>query len=203
MARVREKSRFRVSLPNKKSQFETKYRIAWRIGVVIVYLHLRSFMFYRVFLAPRLLSAAPDNTKREGEVRNEKPGTGLEDCRVLIVEDDFLLAMSLGKLLEREGCRIIGPTASVDHALAALQTERPDAAVIDINVNGETTATVAQQLAGNNVPYVIVTGYGPSELEAEVWRQAPLLQKPVRTAELVRVVSELLHPTPAERRASG
>jgi response regulator RpfG family c-di-GMP phosphodiesterase len=84
-----------------------------------------------------------------------------------------------------------------------LQTERPDAAVIDINVNGENTAAVAQHLAANNVPYVVVTGYGPSELEAEVWRQAPLLQKPVRTAELVRVVSELLHPTPAERRASG
>jgi len=109
---------------------------------------------------------------------------------VLIVEDDFLLASYSAKVLENEGARIVGPAASVEKALALLGSETPDAALLDVNLNGETTLAVADALRVRGVPFVVVTGYGEDDLQSDALRDAPRLEKPIQAKSLFRAVAE-------------
>jgi DNA-binding response OmpR family regulator len=109
---------------------------------------------------------------------------------VLIVEDDFLLASYSAKVLENEGARIVGPAASVEKALALLGSETPDAAILDVNLNGETTLAVADALRVRGVPFIVVTGYGEDDLQSDVLRDAQRLEKPVQAKILLQALAE-------------
>jgi DNA-binding response OmpR family regulator len=109
---------------------------------------------------------------------------------VLIVEDDFLLASYSAKVLENEGARIVGPAASVEKALALLGSETPDAAILDVNLNGETTLAVADALRVRGVPFIVVTGYGEDDLRSDVLRDAQRLEKPVQAKILLQALAE-------------
>lgn len=88
-------------------------------------------------------------------------------------------------------------------ALAALKAEAaPDVAILDVNLNGEATPAVAEALAARNVPFVVVTGYGQDDLEAEILRQAAHLEKPIRTDELMQVITALVSPAQAQAQPS-
>lgn len=114
--------------------------------------------------------------------------------RVLVVEDEALVAMELGDILERQGCWVVGPAASVAQALALLEGRRPDAALLDLNLNGEPGLPVAVALNDRGVPFVVVSGYAEDQVSAPALRRAPRLTKPVRHGELVRVLTQLLTP---------
>jgi len=120
--------------------------------------------------------------------KNEENGP-LWGCRVLIVEDDFLLASYSAKILEKEGARIVGPAATVENALALLRCETPDAAMLDVNLNGETTRAVADALNVRGVPFVVVTGYGADDLQSDILQKAPRLEKPVQAKSLIRAIA--------------
>jgi ActR/RegA family two-component response regulator len=79
--------------------------------------------------------------------------------RVLVVEDDYLVAMDLVRALERAGAQVIGPAPGVDSALSALADTVPDAAILDINLGGEMAFPVADALLERGVPFVFATGY--------------------------------------------
>lgn len=137
-------------------------------------------------------------------VNTTKRDTGLSGFRVLIVEDDFLLASYIAKLLENEGCRIVGLARSVDKALALVDNSMPEAAILDANLAGASTAPVAEALRARGVPFLLVTGYGENDLGAEVLRQAPRLEKPVQAEAMIRTLSALTRwaprpPQPAPR----
>lgn len=78
--------------------------------------------------------------------------------RVLVVEDDYLVAMDLVRALERAGAQVIGPAPAVDAALSALDAS-PDGAILDINLGGEMAFPVADALLERGVPFVFATGY--------------------------------------------
>ena len=118
----------------------------------------------------------------------------LEGRRVLVVEDEALLAMELTDILEREGCRVIGPAASVARALVLLDERRLDAALLDLNLNGESGLLVAVALSDRGVPFMVVSGYCEGQSSAPELHGAPRLKKPARHGELVRVLAELLTP---------
>jgi DNA-binding NarL/FixJ family response regulator len=80
--------------------------------------------------------------------------------RVLIVEDEFLVAMDLEDRLKRQGCGVIGPAPRETKALALLEQVRPDAVVLDLNLDGKLPIDLANTLVARQIPFVIVSGYG-------------------------------------------
>lgn len=114
----------------------------------------------------------------------------LQGRRILIVEDEALVAMLLEDALVDAGCSVIGPAANVDQALALLGTDRPDAAVIDLNLGGETSAPVADALAEIGVPFLVATGYGAEGLP-KGHEHVPVLTKPYDPGELTTVLATL------------
>ena len=101
--------------------------------------------------------------------------------RVLIVEDESLVAMLLETILEDMGCLAVGPAATVDEGLRMAADETVDAALLDVNVAGRQVFPVAQALKDRGVPFIFSTGYGEGGLPDE-WRGQPTLQKPFTEA---------------------
>ena len=100
--------------------------------------------------------------------------------RVLIVEDESLVAMLLETILEDMGCVPVGPAATVDEGLR-MASEPVDAALLDVNVAGRQVFPIAQALKDRGVPFVFSTGYGEGGLPDE-WRGHSTLQKPFTEA---------------------
>jgi CheY-like chemotaxis protein len=88
----------------------------------------------------------------------------LSGRRVLVVEDETMVAWLLEDMLADLGCAVVGPAAHVNQALAMLDAEALDAAVLDINLNGQKSYPVADALAARGVPFVFSTGYNKDSL---------------------------------------
>jgi DNA-binding response OmpR family regulator len=84
--------------------------------------------------------------------------------RVLVVEDEMLVALMVEDMLADAGCIVIGPFARVSDALAAIKGEALDFALLDVNVAGEKVFSVARALEKRGVPFLFVTGYGQAAL---------------------------------------
>ncbi|MDQ3125611.1 MAG: response regulator [Pseudomonadota bacterium] len=98
--------------------------------------------------------------------------------RVLLVEDEALVAMLLETILEDMGCVPVGPAGTVEEGLAMVADPAPlDAALLDVNVAGRQVFPIAEALKARGVPFVFSTGYGESGLPDE-WRGHPTVQKP-------------------------
>jgi CheY-like chemotaxis protein len=110
--------------------------------------------------------------------------------RILVVEDEALVAADLAATLEARGWRVVGPFARLRDALAWLAADRPDAALLDVNVAGEMVVPVADRLAALGVPYAFVTGYSDPPWERH--GHAPVLHKPSARARVQEAVDRLL-----------
>lgn len=112
---------------------------------------------------------------------------------VLVVEDEVIIALDLAATLEQGGYRVLGPASTVAAALRLLGQHQPDAAVLDVNLRGETVTPVARLLGRMGVPYVIASAYGHALLpDDEALRGAPSLGKPTAPATLLASLGELL-----------
>jgi CheY-like chemotaxis protein len=111
--------------------------------------------------------------------------------RVLVVEDEGLVAMLLEDMLDELGHRVVGPAATLERALELARQEAVDIAVLDLNLNGEDASPVAEVLAGRNIPFACATGYG--ELP-EPLRGKPILPKPYDLEALKSVIARLVDP---------
>ncbi|HEY1943656.1 MAG TPA: response regulator [Roseiarcus sp.] len=90
---------------------------------------------------------------------------GLRNRRILVVEDEFIIAADLQHRLERVGAVVIGPASSVERALALIASEPDlDAAVLDMNLGGKMAYPVADALADRRLPFVFASGYGEAML---------------------------------------
>jgi CheY-like chemotaxis protein len=104
--------------------------------------------------------------------------TGLEGRRVLIVEDESLVAMLLETILEDMGCTPVGPVGTVDEGLDMVAGAGAlDGALLDVNLGGHQVFPVAEALRDRGIPFVFSTGYGEGGLPDE-WRGLPTVQKP-------------------------
>ncbi|MGK7868241.1 response regulator [Falsiroseomonas sp. E2-1-a20] len=110
--------------------------------------------------------------------------------KVLVVEDEALVAMLVEDALLDAGFEVLGPAATVEEALSLLDRERPDAVVLDLNLAGETSTPVADLLAARGIPYVIATGYGASGLPPG-HQKAMVLAKPYDPGELISMLGRL------------
>lgn len=110
--------------------------------------------------------------------------------RVLLVEDEALVAMLIEDALDSAGAVMLGPYAAVAPALAAIPEALPELAVLDLNLAGESSLPIADELAGRGVPLVFASGYGQAGLPPR-FRGRPMLAKPFDPAELISVLAAL------------
>ena len=109
--------------------------------------------------------------------------------RVLLVEDETLVAFLFQDVLEEQGCVVIGPAASLREALELVETDpAPDAAVMDLNLRVELSWPAIEVLAHRGVPVVITSGYGGLDPEREA-AAAAVIAKPVSSERLVEAVA--------------
>jgi DNA-binding response OmpR family regulator len=117
----------------------------------------------------------------------------LEGVKVLVVEDEYLVATLMEDMLESAGCVVAGPIPRLAQALDAASSEACDVALLDVNLAGERVYPVAEILARRHVPFVFVTGYGANTLPVE-YAERPRICKPFRIAELLSAISDVVKP---------
>ena len=131
----------------------------------------------------RALNALRDNGQANGAViglkRDEKP-------RVLLVEDEALVAMMIQETMTEFGFQVIGPVSTASEALAAARNSQFEAAVLDINLGDGMVYTVAEILSKRGVPFVFVTGYDAESVDSR-FTGVPVLQKPIERNMLQKV----------------
>jgi DNA-binding response OmpR family regulator len=106
------------------------------------------------------------------------------NTRVLVVEDDALLALDIARQLADAGLEVVGPATSVTKALGLIGKIGCDVAVLDVNLGKETAEPVARELRVRGTPFVVLSGYS-SEQHPPGFRGAPVLSKPARPGVLV------------------
>ncbi len=121
---------------------------------------------------------------------NDDPHPALSNQRVLVVEDERLIALDVQDILEEWGCIVLGPVASAEAALQLIADDPPDLAVLDVNLNDGTSEPVAAALRAMGLPFVVLTAYQRSHIGAAL-QDAPLLSKPVDDKKLKRELTAL------------
>ena len=108
--------------------------------------------------------------------------------RILVVEDEFFIALDISSILEQAGLAVIGPAANVADALESIGSEEIDGALLDAHLAGETAGRIADALIARGIPFAFVSGYGREHLPA-AHRNAPLVKKPFTGRDLLAAVA--------------
>ena len=115
-----------------------------------------------------------------------RPGPPIDEAptlrgqRVLVVEDEALVAMELARVLTAAGAQVVGPVGTIEGALNLLDDQPIDRALLDVNLGGRPVAPVAEALARRRIPFVYLTGYQEPDID-----DGPVLRKPVATSALL------------------
>ena len=120
----------------------------------------------------------------------------LAGCSIMVVEDEFYVAVDLKKTLEAFGAEVMGPFADVDDALVGLEKQQPACAILDVNLAGRSVYGLARPLRELQVPIAFYTGYDPAMMPNEFVNEARL-EKPVDVELLRAVVGRLCQRTSA------
>ncbi|WP_091966696.1 response regulator [Bradyrhizobium shewense] len=114
----------------------------------------------------------------------------------MVVEDEYLIALELDTQLRAAGYRVIRPVPDVDGALKLLRADRPDAAILDVNLAGEWVTPVAQALRAMSVPFILASGYVAADLQVHpVLRDAVNVGKSWRSEYLLKTLQNALEGT--------
>ncbi len=108
----------------------------------------------------------------------------LAGLRLLVVEDEYMIAEHISMLLEDFGCDVAGPVATIEEALTILKKGGLDGALLDANLDGESSALIATALNDASVPFVVATGYGSGNLGDDTLNAAPRIIKPFGKSQL-------------------
>lgn len=111
--------------------------------------------------------------------------------RVLVVEDEFLVSLVTVDLLHSVGCMVVGPAARIAAALKFAQSESLDAAVLDIDIAGDTIWPVAEELRRRSVPFLFLSAHAHQGLIPATFAAALRLDKPVEKDRLLRGLNAL------------
>ncbi|WP_298260372.1 response regulator [Bradyrhizobium sp.] len=122
------------------------------------------------------------------------PAASLHGRRILVVEDEYLLADDLRQTLEKLGVEVVGPVANVAQALKLLQSgDALDGAMLDVNLQGDSVFPVLDLLRERGVPFVLTTGYDGWALPGP-YADAPRCTKPLDMRRLSKLLHEHLLP---------
>ena len=131
-----------------------------------------------------MMSPYPENTSR------------LEGLRVLIVEDEALIASLIEDFLLDQGCEVVGPAMHMNDAVELAREAAIDGATLDVNIVGEKIYPVADILTERGIPFVFMTGYGEAGLRKSD-SGCPVLQKPYRLEQLIDIMARWRSPREA------
>ena len=128
----------------------------------------------------------------------------LKGRRLLIVEDEALVALSIQDMLHAMGCLVVGTASNLHRGLAIACNESVviDGAVLDINLSGEQVYPVAERLKTRGVPFIFSTGYGHAG-RAPSFAHVPTLNKPYEAEDLEELLVSVLIRTEARQVRSG
>jgi DNA-binding response OmpR family regulator len=116
----------------------------------------------------------------------------LRDCRILVVEDEYMLADELRTELANAGAVVLGPVGTVEDALSLIGKEpHIDGAILDVNLRGQAAYPVAEKLAARGVPFVFATGYDASVIPnrfADVVR----CEKPINIRKIAQTIGRIV-----------
>ncbi len=117
--------------------------------------------------------------------------TILQGKRVLVAEDELLVAMMIEDILLDQQCEVLGPYTNIADAMTAARAETMDVAVLDVNLRGEKIYPVAYTLASRGVPFLLLSGYGSDAIPPDEpsWRACA---KPFTPDDLTRMLVERL-----------
>lgn len=119
---------------------------------------------------------------------------GVQNARVLVVEDEPLVAMDVATALSDAGCDIVGPAGTLGKAAALVEAGGIDAAILDANLAGDPVDSLAAELSRRQIPFAFLTGYGREGVPKD-FRDAPLLEKPFSSRQLLEALGQLLRRT--------
>jgi CheY-like chemotaxis protein len=108
---------------------------------------------------------------------------GAAPKRVLVVEDSALIAMEIEQILRDLGCDVVGPALTLDNARLLAEAPDLDAVVLDLNLHGESSLPLAENLRSRAIPVLLCSGY--EEMWEAAWADAPRLKKPFSRADLI------------------
>ncbi|MFW5652442.1 MAG: response regulator [Planctomycetota bacterium] len=108
--------------------------------------------------------------------------------RVLVVEDEVFIADYTECMLEAMQCKVLGPVPDEDAALALIEREKPEAAVLDINLGTHTAFRIADRLRELGIPFIFTTGYERDSFPP-AYNNAPLVSKPIDELQLARTLA--------------
>lgn len=111
--------------------------------------------------------------------------------RILLVEDEALIALMLEDMVEGMGCAVTGLAPRVGLGLNMAETGDFDLAILDVNVAGENIEPVAERLAGRGIPFIFATGYGEAGVPLK-FRGRPVVAKPFRAEQLEDAIGRAL-----------
>ncbi|MDF1586200.1 response regulator [Marinimicrococcus flavescens] len=131
--------------------------------------------------------------KAAADVTNEEVGTALlAGLSILLVEDEFLIALDLCEMLEAAGAQVVGPAYRAEEALALLEAQRIDMAVLDVDLGDHGAEPVALRMEERQVPFLFHTGRGLPPHLRERFEGVPLLVKPAPRQLLIGAVRALV-----------
>jgi DNA-binding response OmpR family regulator len=110
---------------------------------------------------------------------------GFAGRRILLVEDDFLVALGTSDLLEGAGCEVVGPAPSLAEALHLIRSKSINAAILDVNVAGEMVWPVAEELQRRGVPFLFLSAYPRTSIVPDPFAGILRLEKPFDPNQLL------------------
>jgi DNA-binding response OmpR family regulator len=116
--------------------------------------------------------------------------------RILLVEDQYLLASELSAALEQSGAIVLGPANDLNSARAVAAEQPPEAAILDVKLATELVYPLADELAKRDIPFLFATGFDCDVLP-DRFRGAPCYEKPVNVREIVSALGRLVQTAPA------
>ena len=116
---------------------------------------------------------------------------GTAQPRILIVEDEPLIALMLGDMLAELGFTVAASVTQVGDALSQLETLRIDIALLDVNIGAQKIDPVADLLAARGTPFIFTTGYGNAGVPSK-YSERPILQKPFHINDLENILRNQL-----------
>ena len=121
----------------------------------------------------------------------------LKGKRILVVEDEALIAVMVEDMLSEMGCDVVGPAGTIEQALRLAKAEVLNGAVLDVNVRGERIDPVADALMARGVPVLFATGYGEVRLSSGA--AATVIDKPYTQDKLARGLADAMGVTQLRR----
>jgi two-component SAPR family response regulator len=121
----------------------------------------------------------------------ESPAPSLTGLRCIVVEDEVLIGLFLAELLGELGCHVIANVTRVGKALELLEAERPDFMLLDVNVGGEMSYSLADALIERGIRFLFVSGYSSPSILGK-YKDYPRLEKPITFQELSDALLKLM-----------